>query len=171
MDLTDILLIAAIVLLSIVVFAIVVAIAAWITWKRATREERTLIKRFSDLELASKLRLARSLIADGRIPIVARLALPLLVLYLASPIDFIPDFIPVVGWLDDVFLLVIGLNIVLRMTPRYVLDEQIGAIEAAELDRRRDRSGACAAAPGLRCCVDDMRHLLKLSRLPGGPRV
>ena len=40
-----------------------------------------------------------------------------------------------VGWLDDVFLLVIGLNIVLRMTPRDAPDEQIGVVEAAELDR------------------------------------
>lgn len=135
MDFTDILLIAALVLLGLVVLAAILAITAWIMWKRATREERTLLKRFSDLELGSKFMLARRLIADGRIPIVARVVLPLLVLYMASPIDFIPDFIPVVGWIDDAFLLVIGLNIVLRMTPRYVLDEQIGIIEAAELDR------------------------------------
>lgn len=135
MDLIDVLLIMAVVLLVMVVAAIALGVAAWIMWKRATREERALLKRFSDLEFGSKFRLARGLIMDGRIPLVARLVLPLLVLYMASPIDVIPDFIPVIGWLDDVFLLVIGLNILLRLTPRAVLEEQLGAVEAAELDR------------------------------------
>jgi len=33
----------------------------------------------------------------------------LAILYIASPIDFIPDFIPIVGWIDDLFVLVAGL--------------------------------------------------------------
>jgi uncharacterized membrane protein YkvA (DUF1232 family) len=66
------------------------------------------------------------------------------------PIDFIPDFIPVIGWLDDVFLLVIALNIILRMTPRYVLDEQIEAIERLELDRKAIEAERGSAAPGQR---------------------
>lgn len=147
MSFTDILIIFGIVLGSIIGVMVVLAVTAWIMWKRATREERTLIKRFSGLEFGSKLQLAGRLVADGRIPIVARVALPLLVLYLAMPIDIIPDFIPVIGWLDDVFLLVIGLNIVLRMTPRYVLDEQIATIERLELDRKAieaERAGAGA---------------------------
>lgn len=135
MDLTDVLLIFVVLLLAMIVAAIALGVAAWIMWKRATREERALLRRFSDLELGSKFRLARGLITDRRIPLAARVVLPLLVLYMASPIDVIPDFIPVIGWLDDVFLLVIGLNILLRLTPRAVLEEQIGAVEAAELDR------------------------------------
>jgi uncharacterized membrane protein YkvA (DUF1232 family) len=133
---TDILIIFGIVLVTLVGILAALAITAWIMWKRATREERTLIKRFSGLEFGSKFQLAGRLVADGRIPIVARVALPVLVLYLALPIDIIPDFIPVIGWLDDIFLLVIGLNIVLRMTPRYVLEENIQLIETAELDRK-----------------------------------
>ena len=145
MSFTDILIIFGIVLVSIIGLLAVLAVTAWIMWKRATREERTLIKRFSGLEFGSKLQLGRQLILDRRIPLVARVVLPLLVLYLAMPIDVIPDFIPVIGWLDDVFLLVIALNIVLRMTPRYVLDEQIETIERLELDRKAieaERAGA-----------------------------
>jgi uncharacterized membrane protein YkvA (DUF1232 family) len=133
---TDILIIFGIVIVSIVGVLAALALAAWIMWKRATREERTLIKRFNGLEIGSKLNLAGRLVRDGRIPLLARVALPVLVLYLALPIDIIPDFIPVIGWLDDVFLLVIGLNIVLRVTPRYVLDEQIETVERLELDRK-----------------------------------
>ena len=150
MSLSDILIIFAIVVVGIIGVLAALAVTAWILWKRATREERTLIKRFSGLELGSKVRLAGNLIADGRIPIVARVALPLLVLYLALPIDFIPDFIPIIGWVDDVFLLVIGLNIVLRMTPRYVLDEQIGEIERLELDRKAIEAKRRGGAPDQR---------------------
>jgi uncharacterized membrane protein YkvA (DUF1232 family) len=134
-SLTEILIVAAIVVVSIIGLVLSLALVAWIMWKRATREERALIKRFSALEFRSKFQLAKRLLGDGRIPIVARVAIPVLVVYLALPIDIIPDFIPVIGWLDDVFLLVIGLHLVLRLTPRYVLEEDIGAIEAMELDR------------------------------------
>ena len=150
MSFTDILIIFGIVLVSIIGVLAALAITAWIIWRRATREERTLIKRFSGLEFGSKLQLGRELILDRRIPLVARVVLPLLVLYLAMPIDFIPDFIPVIGWLDDVFLLVIALNIILRMTPRYVLDEQIEAIERLELDRKAIEAERGSAAPGQR---------------------
>jgi len=132
----EILLAAAIAALCVLGVLVVLAVTAWIMWRRATREERQLIKRFGDLGLGSKVQLAGRLVTDPRIPLAARIVLPALVLYLALPIDIIPDIIPVVGWLDDVFLLVVGLNIVLRMTPRAVLDEQIAAIERAELDRR-----------------------------------
>ncbi len=41
--------------------------------------------------------------------------------YALSPIDLIPDFIPVVGYLDDLILVPLGLALVLRLTPRPVL--------------------------------------------------
>ncbi len=43
-------------------------------------------------------------------------------LYLISPIDLIPDFIPVLGYLDDAVLLPLGLWLVLRLIPKDVLD-------------------------------------------------
>ena len=136
MSFTDILIIFGIVLVSIIGVLAALALAAWIMWKRATREERTLIKRFNGLEIGSKLNLAGRLVRDGRIPIVARVALPLLVLYLALPIDIIPDFIPVIGFLDDFLVVLIGAGVVLRSIPRDVLEEHVSRYEYIEGEAR-----------------------------------
>ncbi len=58
--------------------------------------------------------LLRRLLRDRRVPRRARLALWLLVPYLASPIDLIPDFLPVIGQLDDAVLVALALRHVVR---------------------------------------------------------
>jgi len=45
---------------------------------------------------------------DRRVPLCAKLILPALVLYLLSPIDIVPDFIPVLGYLDDLVVLALA---------------------------------------------------------------
>jgi uncharacterized membrane protein YkvA (DUF1232 family) len=67
--------------------------------------------------------LFRRLLADPRIPRRRKLALIALLGYLASPIDLIPDFIPVVGLLDDALLVVLVLRFVLRSTDEDLLAE------------------------------------------------
>ena len=44
--------------------------------------------------------------------------------YAVSPIDLIPDFIPVLGQLDDLLLLPIGIALAIRLVPRAVLEEK-----------------------------------------------
>jgi uncharacterized membrane protein YkvA (DUF1232 family) len=61
-----------------------------------------------------KLALIRRLVADPSTPRRHRLLLLALVAYLASPIDLIPDFIPVLGQLDDAIAVVLVLRIVQR---------------------------------------------------------
>ena len=61
-----------------------------------------------------KLALIRRLAADPSTPRRHRLLLLALVAYLASPIDLIPDFIPVLGPLDDAIAVVLVLRIVQR---------------------------------------------------------
>ena len=51
---------------------------------------------------------------DARLPFDARLALVLLALYLASPVDLIPDFIPVLGQVDDAVIAAAVLRYVRR---------------------------------------------------------
>ena len=60
---------------------------------------------------------------DPRTPRLAKLIAAAVVIYVMSPIDLIPDFIPVLGYLDDVILVPIGIAIALRMIPPQVLAE------------------------------------------------
>ena len=60
------------------------------------------------------LRLIRDLLADGATPLGPRLALLGLLAWLISPIDLIPEFIPVLGPLDDVVVAVLVLRYVRR---------------------------------------------------------
>lgn len=60
------------------------------------------------------VRLVRSLITDRTVPMAVRAALVVLLAWLLSPIDLIPEFIPVLGPLDDVVVAVIVLRYVRR---------------------------------------------------------
>ncbi len=60
-------------------------------------------------------------VRDSRMPLYVRLFALLVVAYAFSPIDLIPDFIPVLGYLDDLILVPLGLLIVIRLTPPEVL--------------------------------------------------
>lgn len=60
---------------------------------------------------------------DERTPLVAKLVVVLVLAYAVSPIDLIPDFIPVIGYLDDAVLVPLGIALALRLIPKAVLDE------------------------------------------------
>lgn len=54
---------------------------------------------------------------DSRVPLPAKLAAGITIAYALSPIDLIPDFIPVFGYLDDLVLIPIGIYLVVRLVP------------------------------------------------------
>ena len=60
---------------------------------------------------------------DPRVPWYARLFAAGVVAYAFSPIDLIPDFIPVIGFLDDLILVPLGILLALRMIPPAVMAE------------------------------------------------
>ena len=60
---------------------------------------------------------------DPRVPWYARLFAAGVVAYAFSPIDLIPDFIPVLGFLDDLILVPLGIVLALRMIPTAVMAE------------------------------------------------
>ena len=64
--------------------------------------------------LPDALRLLRDLARDPSLPRGVRVRLVLLLVYLACPIDLVPDFLPVIGLADDVILAVLVLRSVLR---------------------------------------------------------
>jgi uncharacterized membrane protein YkvA (DUF1232 family) len=71
---------------------------------------------------------------DPRVPWYTKALALGVVGYALSPIDLIPDFIPVIGYLDDLILVPLGLALVLRLTPGYVLAEaRESAQEAMDL--------------------------------------
>ena len=83
---------------------------------------------------------------DPRVPWYAK-ALALVVAgYALSPIDLIPDFIPVLGYLDDVILVPLGIWAVVKLIPPQVMAEQRAA---ADLAAARPVSRAAAFTIGL----------------------
>ena len=58
---------------------------------------------------------------DPRTPWIARVVLVVVVAYAFSPIDLIPDFIPILGYVDDLLLLPLGIAVAIRLLPAEVL--------------------------------------------------
>jgi uncharacterized membrane protein YkvA (DUF1232 family) len=79
---------------------------------------------------------------DRRTPLAAKLVAGLVAAYALSPIDLIPDFIPVLGYLDDLLLVPAGIWLAVRLIPAGLLEE----FRAAAVARERPHSLAGAAA-------------------------
>jgi uncharacterized membrane protein YkvA (DUF1232 family) len=80
---------------------------------------------------------------DPRVPWYAKALGACVVAYALSPIDLIPDFIPVLGYLDDLVLVPLGLLLIVRLIPAGILAEhRIAAAAIAE--RPVSRAGAAA---------------------------
>ena len=60
---------------------------------------------------------------DPRVPLYARIFAGGVVAYAFSPLDLIPDFIPVLGYLDDLVLVPLGIALALKMIPPPVMEE------------------------------------------------
>ena len=60
---------------------------------------------------------------DPRTPWYARLVVACVVAYALSPIDLIPDFVPLLGYVDDLILVPLGIALALRLIPPPVLAE------------------------------------------------
>lgn len=60
---------------------------------------------------------------DSRVPWYAKLFTASVVAYAFSPIDLIPDFIPVLGYLDDIIIVPLGIKLALKMIPNAVIKD------------------------------------------------
>lgn len=65
----------------------------------------------------------RALAEDSRIPLQNRIMLGGLLAYLVTPIDIIPEFVPILGWLDDAFVTVIILDYVFNSADTTIILE------------------------------------------------
>lgn len=60
---------------------------------------------------------------DRRTPWYAKLLVAGIVAYAFSPIDLIPDFVPILGYLDDLLLIPLGIALAIKLVPRHVMDD------------------------------------------------
>ncbi len=107
-------LIAALAILVLLWLILVIALVAF--GKRALAREIAAL-------VPNLVRLFSGLIRDPRVPRRAKVVLGATVLYLAMPIDLVPDFIPVAGQLDDAIVAAFALRYVIGTTPRELVAE------------------------------------------------
>ena len=79
---------------------------------------------------------------DPRVPWHAKAVAGMVAAYALSPIDLIPDFIPVLGYLDDLLIVPLGILLAVRLVPQPVMAE----LRARAVDQRRPTSRAGLAA-------------------------
>jgi uncharacterized membrane protein YkvA (DUF1232 family) len=93
-------------------------------------------------------RLALRLVRDPRVPMTAKMIFGATVLYLLSPVDVVPDWLPFVGQADDFLALLTGLNLFLRACPKWLVSEHEDAIDGgSEPTRMRNQYGDRAPEP------------------------
>lgn len=72
---------------------------------------------------------------DSRTPWYAKAFAAFVVAYAFSPIDLIPDFIPILGYLDDLILIPLGIRLAINLIPEDVMEES--RIKAKELEKSK----------------------------------
>jgi len=73
--------------------------------------------------LKSQINLYKLVLKDKRTPILAKVLLWFALGYLLLPFDLIPDFIPVLGQLDDLIIIPLLVYFALKLIPKYIIDE------------------------------------------------
>ena len=88
--------------------------------------------------LPTYIRLVWALLRDGRVPGGQKLILAGIGAYLFFPIDLIPDFVPVLGQLDDLAVVLLGLDFFIRSAPPEIVEEHLAKISQDRDQLRRD---------------------------------
>lgn len=80
---------------------------------------------------------------DRRVPLHAKLVAGAVAAYALSPIDLIPDFVPVLGYLDDLLIVPLGIMLAIRLVPEPLMAE-FRAEAARRAERPTSRAGLAA---------------------------
>jgi uncharacterized membrane protein YkvA (DUF1232 family) len=82
-------------------------------------------------------RLILELASDGRVPWSRKVVLGFAVAYIVSPIDLVPDWVPIISRIDDVVVTILALDLFLEGIPRELMIEKMYAlgIDGRELER------------------------------------
>ena len=74
-------------------------------------------------KIKQEIKFYKILLKDRRTPLPAKIILAIAIAYALSPIDLIPDFIPVLGFLDDVVIVPVLIFIALRFIPNEIVSD------------------------------------------------
>ena len=78
-------------------------------------------------EIMRNAQLAWHLLIDRRVSLLIKLIIPGLMLgYLIFPVDLLPDFVPVLGQLDDLAILALGIKLFIELSPKDIVREYRG---------------------------------------------
>lgn len=98
----------------LVAILLVYAVLLFMLWLYARKHPETITMKDALRLLPNLVQLIKRLSADGTVPTGVRVRLGLLLVYLIVPIDLVPDFIPVVGYADDVIVIALVLRSVIK---------------------------------------------------------
>ncbi|WDC84884.1 YkvA family protein [Caloramator sp. mosi_1] len=73
--------------------------------------------------LINQLELLYKIYTYQKTPWYAKISIGIVIAYALSPIDLIPDFIPILGYLDDLLILPLGIYLSLKLVPDYIIEE------------------------------------------------
>jgi uncharacterized membrane protein YkvA (DUF1232 family) len=103
---------------------------------QAADETPEILERFkvTARRLPRYLRLAANLLRDDEVPLEAKTALIFGGAYVVSPFDLIPGVIPVLGQLDDLLVMLLGLRFTLALCPDEVAERHLGEVSLTRAD-------------------------------------
>jgi uncharacterized membrane protein YkvA (DUF1232 family) len=93
-------------------------------------QRRFLVRFAGAARLSTYLLALWKLFKHAQTPLAAKIVAILVVAYAVSPIDLIPDFIPIIGQLDDLVLVPLGVALVVKLTPRPLWEARLREAEA-----------------------------------------
>jgi uncharacterized membrane protein YkvA (DUF1232 family) len=88
----------------------------------ASIQARRLVKDAAFM-LPNLVKLVAGLLRDPRVPRRSKIALGLAAAYVASPIDLIPEFVPVIGWADDVIFMLLAIDSLIERAGPEIVEE------------------------------------------------
>lgn len=91
--------------------------------------------------VVANVRLSVRLLREPRVPLVRKAVLVFVALYFISPLDFIPDIMPIIGEVDDVAVALLALQFFLQLCPPEAVAYHRAAIEQGQRFTRMPASG------------------------------
>ncbi|MCL0029142.1 DUF1232 domain-containing protein [Dehalococcoidia bacterium] len=84
------------------------------------------------------VRLLWRLTLDRQVPLAPKMLLPVAIAYIVLPVDIIPDFLPFLGRIDDLLVLVLGALLFIALAPREIVTQHLHGYEPVRSATRRD---------------------------------